>query len=140
MNLTWKKCFRIGVSVFLLFLGIYYWKAAAGLLAVLLRAVMPFLIGLAIAFILNILMSFYERHYFKKRSHKPWVWKSRRPVCLLGALLTLAGLLALLIALVVPELVSCIRLFLAAVPPAHISALPASNRLVVSTPTGPRKL
>ncbi len=118
MNLTWKFLFRIGVSAFLFFLGIYYWKAAAGLLVMLLKAVAPFFIGLAIAFIINILMSFYERHYFKKRSHKKWVWKSRRPVCLLGALLTLAGLLALLIALVVPKLISCIRLFLSAIPPA----------------------
>lgn len=118
MNLTWKTYFRIGLSAFLLFLGIYYWKAAAGLLAVLLRAVLPFFLGFAIAFVIDILLSFYERFYFPKRSHKTWVWKTRRPVCLLASLLTLAGLLALLVWLVVPELVSCIRLFLAEIPPA----------------------
>lgn len=118
MNLTWKTYLRIGFSVFLLFLSIHYWESAIRFFSVIVRGCVPFFIGLAIAYVINILMSFYERHYFKKRSERKWVWKTRRPVCLVGAIATLSGLLALLIYLVVPELISCIRFFLAEIPPA----------------------
>jgi len=114
--ITWKNCLKVGVSAFVLFLCIYYWKGISGILASVIGALTPVFIGFAIAYVLNILMSFYERHYFPK-SKKKLVKLSRRPVCLTGAFLTLAGIIALIVILVVPELVSCVKFLVSEIPP-----------------------
>ena len=77
-EIKWKDCFRIGISLFVLFLCCSYWKMIAGFLVKLFSAATPLFIGLAIAYVLNILMSFYERHYFAAQSGKRIVQKSRR--------------------------------------------------------------
>lgn len=115
--ISWKTCFKIAASVFVLFLGIYYWETVSGLLTGLMSACAPILIGLAIAYVVNILMSFYERHYFKKAKKRKLVDKTRRPVCLILAILTLALIIALVILLVVPELVGCVKFLIAKIPP-----------------------
>lgn len=117
MNVSWKTCLRVAVSAFGLYLCIMYWKNAVGLLGVLLSAAAPLFIGGIAAYILNILMSFYEQHYFP-RNETPSVRKTRRPVCMLLAFLTLILIVVLVVALVVPQLVSCIQLLWAKVPPA----------------------
>lgn len=115
MNINWKSCVKIAISVFLLYLGITYWPAFANLLIRVLQAAMPLLLGCVLAYAINILMSFYEAHYFP-RSVNPIRSKTRRPVCMLSAFLTLAILLIFVVKLVVPELVSCIKLLVGQVP------------------------
>lgn len=115
MKTEWKACLRIGVCAFLLYLCIHYWPAAASFLGALLGAALPLVAGCAIAFVVNILMSFYEKHYFVKSS-AGFVRHSRRPVCLAGAYLTLLAIIALVIGLVVPQLVSCVKLIVAELP------------------------
>ena len=117
MRPDWKTCFRICVSVFALYLCIFYWESLSKLLGTLLSALSPLILGLVIAYVLNILMSFYERHYFPK-SRKPWVKNSRPVVCLLAAILTLIAIVTLVVDLVVPELISCVKLLLSSVEPA----------------------
>ena len=60
-------------------------------------------------------MSFYERHYFPK-STKKTVLKSRRPVCLTGAILSIIGIVALVIVLIAPQLANCVKLLVAELP------------------------
>lgn len=115
MKVEWKSCFRIGLSVFLLYLCITYWNSFTEFVGGLIGAAMPLLIGCVIAYILNILMSFYERHYFPK-SQKKSVLKSRRPVCMLSSFITLILVIILLWKMVVPELVACVELLIAQVP------------------------
>lgn len=38
MKIEWKSCFRIGVSIFLLYLAIFYWQSAANLVTALVGA------------------------------------------------------------------------------------------------------
>ena len=108
MEIKKKTCLRIGVSAFLLFLAIYYWEAASRFLSLLVGACVPLILGAAIAYVINVLMDFYERHYFPKKTAGPAV-KSRRPVCMLGAVLTVVLLLFLVVRLVVPEFLSCVN-------------------------------
>ena len=122
MKVEWKSCFRIGISIFLLYLCITYWPVFTGFLGTAIGAAVPLLIGCVIAYIINILMSFYEKHYFP-RSKKKGVVKSRRPVCMLVAFITLVVIIVLLITLVVPELVASIELLVAQVPGAIRSLL-----------------
>lgn len=115
MKIEWKSCLKIGISIFILYLCIYYWKSAASGLSVLASASMPLVLGAAIAYVVNILMRFYEKHYFTK-STKAIAVKSRRPVCMIAAFLTLAAIVALIIGLVVPQLVSCVKVLIAGAP------------------------
>lgn len=70
-----KKYLEFGISIFLIYLAIYYWEAFTKIISIAVKAAIPLLIGVAMAYILNILMSFYEKHYFPK-SKKAVVQKS----------------------------------------------------------------
>ncbi len=118
MNVSWKTCFKIGGSIFLLYLACFYWSGVSSFLGTLLGALSPLFLGFSIAYVVNILMSFYERHYFAKFAHSKLVKSSKRPVCLTGAVVTVLGIVALVIWLVVPELVSCISLLVSEIPKA----------------------
>ncbi len=122
MKIEWRSCFRLGLSVFLVYLLIHYWEAVSGFGTALLTAAMPLLIGCVIAYLVNILMAFYERHYFTA-SKKALAAKSRRPVCMLAAMITLVAIVLLIIWLIVPQLISCVQLLLAEVPDALKSVL-----------------
>lgn len=112
-----KNLWYVLGGIFVLFLCIYYWELAEGLLLKILGAATPIIAGCVLAYMVNILMQFYERHYFTKIASKVWVKKSKRAVCMTAALLTLCGIIALVIWLVIPELVACVKLLIAEIPP-----------------------
>lgn len=107
MKLTRKTCWQVGVAAFLLYLAIYYWGSAARLLRVFVGACVPLILGGVIAYVINILMAFYEKHYILPKGGK--LAGLRRPVCMLGALLTVVFVLVFVVRLVVPELLSCLN-------------------------------
>lgn len=115
MKIEWKTCFKIGISIFLLYLCIYYWPGITGFVSTVIGAATPLILGGAIAYVLNILMSLYERHYFSKTKSKRLI-ASRRPVCMMLSILTLFAVVYLIIRLIVPELVSCIGLLFNQIP------------------------
>lgn len=106
MKLDWKSCLIVGISAFLLYLGIHYWSSITGFLGVILSAASTLIIGAVIAYIVNILMSFYERK-LAPNSQKPLWVRWRRPVCMILAFLTVLLALVLLVQLIVPQLVDC---------------------------------
>ncbi len=112
MKIDWKVCFRVGLSAFLLYLCIHYLDPAYQLLMTILGAASPLILGGILAYLVNILMCFYEKHYFPK-SAKPLAKKSKRPVCLTLAFLTLVAIVVLVFSLVIPQLVSCVQLIFA---------------------------
>lgn len=115
MKVEWKSCAKIGISAFLLYLCIAYWPFVAGAVSAFISAATPLLFGCVIAYIINILMSFYEKIYFPK-TNKLGLNKSRRPVCMLAAFATVAFLAGLIVTLVIPELVSSIELLVGQIP------------------------
>lgn len=114
-QIEWRSCLQIVASIFLLYLCITYWPIVSHLAGLVLGAAMPLLLGCIIAYIINILMSFYERHFFPKNSREIYK-KVRRPVCMLGAFLTLIAIVSLICYLVIPQLVSCVSVLLSGVP------------------------
>ena len=115
MEIEWNSCFKVGVSLFLLYLSVTYWPTAANAAGLVIGASMPLLIGCAIAYLVNILMRCYEGHYFIKSQNGILV-KSRRPVCMAAAFLTLAAVMILIARLVIPQLWSCAEVVIAGVP------------------------
>ena len=114
-KLEWKTLLKIGTVIFALFLLIHYWTNISGVIGTVISAATPIFIGLVMAYIINILMSFYERHYFPKSTQKS-VLKSRRPVCLTGAILSIIGIVVLVIVLIAPQLANCVKLLVAELP------------------------
>ncbi len=119
----WKAYLKLGLLIFTIYLAIHYWPSISGVIKGFFSAGTPIVIGLVIAYIINILMSFYEKHFFPK-SNKKFILKSRRPVCLTGAIVTLSGIVTVILWLVATQLVDCITIL--------ISKLPGTVDFIVS--------
>lgn len=116
-KLETKNIITLGITVFVLYLCIHYWSTVSGLLGTVFEALMPLLIGGIIAYLLNILMSFYERHFFPN-TKKTIIKKCRRAICLLLSIVSLLGVSGVIIGLIVPQLVSCVKLLVTELPAA----------------------
>ena len=66
------------VLIAVLILMIRYFEQITGFLKTVGSVAMPLAMGCGIAYVLNIIMSAMERHYFT-RKNAPWVEKTRRP-------------------------------------------------------------
>ena len=104
ISITTKTCVKVGITLFLVILAATWFRPFLGLIGSAVRAATPLLIGFAVAYVVNILMTLYERHYFTKREDQKWVQRSRRPVCLILALATVIGAIALILCIVLPQL------------------------------------
>ncbi len=105
----------IAGAIFLLYLAIHYWDGFLGLVLGMLGAAMPLFIGFVIAYLVNILMTRYEKLYFPKGTSRA-ARKSRRPLCMILAMLSLVVIVAGVTLLIVPELVSCTQLLAKEIP------------------------
>ena len=106
----------IGVIAAAVWLFVMHIGTVVNGINIVLHAATPLLLGIVIAYILNILLKSIERCYFPG-SKKTAVIKSRRPVCILLSFAALTVILVLLTNLVVPELISAIRLMTEEIPP-----------------------
>lgn len=122
MKIEWKSCFKVCVSIFLLYICILYWQPIAGFAFSLLGAAIPLVLGGAFAFLLNILMEQFEKIYFPKSRHKA-VLKTRRPVCILLAVVALLAIVSLVGWLVIPEFTSAVILLFEKLPDAINAAI-----------------
>lgn len=117
MKIEWKTCAKIVISLFALFLAITYWKTVSGFIGMVFGAATPLFIGAAAAYVVNILMSFYERSFFGKTKNKKLL-KIKRPLCMIIAFITLVAVLAIVVWLVLPQFVSAIMLVVDYIPEA----------------------
>ncbi len=117
-----KSLLKLGIGIFVLYLTIHYWPNLAGFLLTIAAAALPLLIGCVIAYLVNILMSFYERHYFP-RSTRTLVTKSRRIVCMTAAIVSMLAIVAVVVWLILPEFIDCILLIVNILPGAIEKAL-----------------
>ena len=117
LKLSWKTCLRAGVTVVAMYLAGPYWHTLTHAAGVALSAASPLLIGAVIAYVANILMSFYERHFFP-RSKRAALAKLRRPACMALAFLTAVAAIVWLLTTVLPELAKCVELLISSLPAA----------------------
>ena len=87
----------------------------SGVLKTILGASIPFIVGGAWAYPLNILMSVYERHIFKNSKSK-FAKKARTGICLVLTILTLLVIVAIVVALIVPQITNCVKLLIDKIP------------------------
>lgn len=120
MKIDWRSSLTACASVFLLYLAIHYWSSIAAFGGVLASAASTLVTGAVIAYVVNILMRYYEKR-IAPRCRKPLWLKLRRPVCMLLSFLTVVVALVLLVRLIVPQLVECFDKLIAAL----MEAVPA---------------
>lgn len=115
MKVERKTLVEIGVAALLLYLVIHYWDQFISLLGLIFSAASPLVFGGALAFIVNIFMSFLECHLSRLlhlKKHAKWL----RPVCMLLAFITVGLVLFLVVRMIVPELGQCLEVLIGAIP------------------------
>lgn len=80
-------------------------------------AAVPLIFGLAIAYVLNILMKKIEKIYFPNSKNKIIV-ESRRSVSILLSILLITGIIVIVALIVIPEFVRAVSVIIAAIPEA----------------------
>ncbi len=135
MKLTWKDCMKLIISIFVLYLLVHYWQRAADLVVTLLGAALPLLIGSVVAYLVDILMSNYERRWPERKAVK-----LRRPVCMLLAFLTLIAIVVFIFGLIVPQLGECIGVILEELPGFMNGAISLAEKLNLFAPEVLEKL
>lgn len=93
----------------------------ADFVSLVLGALKPLVMGFMIAYIFNILMKFFEKHYFPKSTSKA-VTLTRRPVCLVCSFAIAIAMIILVMYIIVPEIASAFGVLYAEIPPAFTSA------------------
>lgn len=115
MKLNRKTLLEIGLAALGLYLIIHYWDNAMGVIGLIFAAASPLVFGAVLAFIVNILMSFFERNLYKLfRLKKPAKWL--RPLCILLAIVTMLLVIFLVVRMIVPELYQCLSVLISAIP------------------------
>lgn len=99
-----RNYYHLGWMLFIVLFCLHY-CIKKNFPSLLMDAFYPLILGGAIAYVINILMSFYERHYFPNKQDV----KFKRPICMIAAIITILIVMWLLIMLIVPQFVSCIR-------------------------------
>ena len=92
--------------------------AVAGFLSGVLKILAPVIVGFCLAFILNILMNFFEKKVFKAmgKSKKRVVRGVFRPISLVSTIITALGFIVLLMFIIIPQLEDSITLLVEKVP------------------------
>ena len=116
-KLETKTLLKIAGIGFALYLCIHYWPNVAVIFKTAFAAVLPLLIGTAVAYPLDILASFFERHLLSKSDNK-FVVRTRRGLAVALSLVSLVSIVTLIIALVVPQLTKCIKMLIDEIPDA----------------------
>ncbi len=84
------------------------WKydVVLNVLSFVIHVLFPFILGGAIAFVLNVPMNFFQRHLFHpdKMKNNKTMQKLEKPVCLVLVLISVIGVLALVMFVLIPQL------------------------------------
>ncbi len=112
-----KKKIQIGIIIlivpvilaYLLFNG----KSIGNALGTFMAIISPFIIGAALAFVLNMPMNFIENKVFKKWTSKPGL---KRAISLLTSLLIVSAIIAFVVILIIPNFFEAIKSLIQGIP------------------------
>ena len=108
MKFTKNQFIWLAVLFFSCFLIYTYWETVVSICNTIYVASQPFLVGAGIAFVVNILMSFYEKLLVKFIPFG-FITKIKRPIALLAALGTIGLVFTWVVFTVLPDLIDSIN-------------------------------
>ena len=109
-----KKIFILTILAITFAWGLNNYQIIGGIFSKLSIIISPFLIGLIIAFILNIPMGFIEKNILKKTNNKI-ILKLKRSLALLISIFMLLATISFTIILVIPQLINAFNLLASAI-------------------------
>lgn len=102
----------LAVTVLIIF-TFFRFDSVMGIASSIVNAAMPFICGLAFAFVLNVFVNLFEKKMFKplnKRFKDGKVWnKIRRPICLLLSYVVIGLFITLIAFFIIPELIRSVE-------------------------------
>ena len=117
-----KKTFR-QIMLLITFTLVVYWSlnhfnVLAALIKSIINIISPFIVGITIAFIVNVALRLLEKLWDKLLSNKksPHLHKFKRPLCLVLSLVLVLGLIFAIIFIVVPEFIASVESFVSMLP------------------------
>lgn len=122
MKIDWSQCFKIGVTLFILFLCTTYWNVVMRMAGIVLHSVIPLIVGICVAYMMTLLMDFLEKSLFRHGT-KGNMNQYQRNICMVLSVLITLGFVALMIYMIIPELIKCITTFTEQLPPLINDAL-----------------
>ncbi len=93
-----------------------HFELFGNLFGILLNAVYPLILGGAIAYVFNIVLAWFERHFFPK-TKEGIIGYIRRPLCLLFSFIVVIAIIILILKIVIPEIIAALALITSKVPP-----------------------
>lgn len=111
-----KRYITIAIIFICAFLLIQNLSLLGTFVSIALQAMYPLLLGIIIAYIFNIILSFFEAHYFPHKDTKFFRY-SRRPLCVVLSFLSAVAIIVLVLNIVIPELIGAIKLISSEIPP-----------------------
>ena len=114
-----KRYIFIAVLAVAVCVTVQNFSVISKLFAIALSAVKPFIIGCVIAYIFNILMNFFEKHYLPG-SDKRFAAITRRPVCLVFSFALTAAIIVMILNIVIPEVAEAFGVLYDEIPPQFI--------------------
>lgn len=118
LNEKLKEKLLIVTYAIVLIFALFNLKTMFGIIIYVLKLFMPFIIGIGIAFILNILLKIIEAKVypkiFKKKTKRSK--KLKRPICLVSVMILVVALISLIFKLVIPEFINAVEIFSESLP------------------------
>lgn len=120
-----KKILSIIIFTLFFLWVVLNWNTAISFLDKVFDLIFPFILGIAIAFVLNILTKLFEEKVFTRNSKQKGKTKKvqkakksrwKRGVSLILAIIVLLAIIALVIGLVIPELINTVQMLFASLP------------------------
>lgn len=117
MKIDWKSSFIACTSLFLLFLTTRYWNVLEQYVMLIVEAAWTLLLGAMIAYVVNLLMSWFERRLFPRAQFKPWL-AVKRPLCMILSFATIVVAFIFLMQLILPKMLEGFQDIFTALPDA----------------------
>lgn len=110
MNNEDKRKIKVGIAIAAFAVTLYYvlqnFSDLQSVFDFCTEIISPFFYGICFVFVLNILANFYEKKVFgfKTKKVNPKWEKARRPLCIVLTIFTFLGIIAALVAFIIPQL------------------------------------
>lgn len=111
-----KKVMIIVAFGVILFWGLENLQLIGNTIGFIFKLIFPFIVGLAIAFILNVIVNVLEHKIFDKLNNKNIFYRFKRPISITMSILLFLLIIMFLVFLVVPELVKTVSIFAQNIP------------------------
>lgn len=115
IEIDYKKTLKLVIIAIIAYWILNHYQIVLSLLSKLLSVLMPFIIGCMIAFVLNVLMIRIEKQ-LSKVIVNPKLKILKRILSILGSIALVVGVVAIIIILIIPELVSAIKVIALSLP------------------------